>query len=257
MTGKIIRMSPDYGDALFWDEDGGCIGDYNTIQIDEDNDEIDIDLSNILGLKEWYYDWKTESLYQPHHWTDEQWREWWANGLEFAKSVNKLLPDNVKLNYFSLNDPLWEVKPEDANDGGLFNYGEPITLLKAGTYCFDCYPMPWTDIDLGIEPKSIGNNEISVMLDLSDDDIQAIVDMMNWAWDNEWFEQSTSETVCTELLVKHIPQLYNKLYPLVHQQFCNKYPNSEDVRGFGEYEMFCPDEIIEFASYSRKDYYLE
>ena len=250
-------MYPDYGDALFWDEEGCCTGVYDTIWISEDNNEIEIDLSSIDELKEWFCDWETESLYQTHHWTDSQWREWWAKGVEFAKAVNKLLPDDVELYYFSLKEPLWKVRPEDTNDGGLFNDGEPIKFLKAGTYCFDCYPMPWTEIDLGLESKSIGNNEISVMLVLSDDDIQAIVDMMNWAWDNEWFEHSTSETACTELLIKHIPQLYNKLYPLVHKQFCNKYPNSEDVRGFGEYEISCPDEILEFASYSKKDYYLK
>ena len=33
----------------------------------------------------------------------------------------------IRLNFVG-----WKVKPEDTDDGGLFNNGEPITLLKAG-----------------------------------------------------------------------------------------------------------------------------
>ena len=141
-----IQMYPDYGDALFWDEEGSCTGVYETIWIDEN----EIDLSSIDGLKEWFGDWENESLYQAHHWTDEQWREWWAKGLEFAKAVNKLLPADVDLHYFSLKNLIFKVRPEDTNDGGLFNEGEPVKLLKTGTYIFDCYPMPWTEIELGM-----------------------------------------------------------------------------------------------------------
>ena len=245
-----IQMYPDYGEALFWDEEGCCIGGYDTIWIGENK----IDLSGIDDLKEWFDDWDTESLYQTHHWTDNQWREWWAKGLEFAKTVQKLLPTNVDLYYFSIKDPIFNVRPEDTDDGGLFNEGDPIKLLKAGTYIFECYPMPWTEIELGLE-KNIGNSPITVSLNLSYEEIQAIVDMVNWAWDNEWFEDSTSETVCTELLQKCNPQLYNKIQPLVHKQFCTQYPNSENINGFGVYEIFYPDEIVDFTDYSSKDYY--
>lgn len=66
-----------------------------------------------------------------------------------------------------------------------------------GTYIFECSPMPWTEIELGL---GVGCELFDIPLELSNEDIQALVDMMNWAWDNEWFEHSTSETVCTELL---------------------------------------------------------
>ena len=121
-------MLPDYGKALFWDEEGCCIGGYDDIYIGEDGNEITIDLSGIGGLKEWFHEWDSKTLYPTPPWTDSQWRKWWEKGVEFAKAVNRLLPDNVELNYFSLKDPLWKVKPEDTDDGGLFNYGEPIKL---------------------------------------------------------------------------------------------------------------------------------
>ena len=250
-----IQMYPDYADALFWDEEGCCIGDYDTIWLGEDNNKIEIDLSSVKGLKEWFLEWNLETLSHTYHWTDSQWREWWAKGVEFANKVNRLLPDNVYIDYFSLNDPLWKVKPEDTDDGGLFDYGEPITLLKAGTYIFDCFIMPWTEHEIGPDCKYNGNNPIEVQLQLSYSDIQAIVDMMNWAWDNLWMEQSTSETVCTELLKNRLPHIYNKVQLIAHEIFCANYPNSEHVEGFGVYEIFCPDEIFEYTAYSRKDYW--
>ena len=52
-----VLMQPDYGKALFWDEEGCCIGGYDAIYIGEDGNEITIDLSGISGLKEWFYNW--------------------------------------------------------------------------------------------------------------------------------------------------------------------------------------------------------
>ena len=123
-----ILMYPDYGDSLFWNERGSCIGGCKYLFIGEDGSEIEIDLSDIEGLREWYYDWDGESLYQTHHWTDAQWREWWSMGLELAKAVNELLPDEVDLYYFFLKDPLWKIMPEDTDDGGIFNEGEPVRI---------------------------------------------------------------------------------------------------------------------------------
>ena len=55
-------MYPDYGEALFWDEEGCCIGGYDTIWLGEDNNETEIDLSSSDGLEKWFYDWHHESL---------------------------------------------------------------------------------------------------------------------------------------------------------------------------------------------------
>lgn len=255
MRHKIL-MNPDYANALFWDEEGCCIGGYDEICIGEEGNEVTIDLSCISGLKEWFTEWDHNTAYPTIPWTDSQWRDWWAKGVEFAKAINLLLPDNVELNYFSLKDPVWKVKPEDTNDGGLFNYGEPIAFLKAGTYDFECFIMPWTEYELGSDCKFNGSNPITVSLELSNDDIQDIVDMMKWAWDNQWMEKSTSETVCTKLLQTRLPHIYEKVQPMVHKIFCEHYPNSKHLKGFGIYEIFCPDEILDFASVSSKDYYL-
>ena len=127
--------------------------------------------------------------------------------------------------------------------------------LKAGEYVFPCYTMPWTDIDISMSITGVDfeRQEFLVSIDLSDSEIQSIVDMMIWAWDNLWFEHSISETVNTELLKEHIPHLYDKIQSLVHQQFCRQHPNSEYLEVFGVYEIFCPDEILEYAAQNHKE----
>ena len=46
------------------------------------------------------------------------------------KEVKVLIPENVDLLYFSIQEPIWKARPEESNDGGLFNYGEPIMITK-------------------------------------------------------------------------------------------------------------------------------
>ena len=123
-----VLMQPDYGEALFWDEEGCCIGGYDAIYIGEDGNEITVDLSSISGLKEWFREWDSKTIYHTVPLTDSQWKEWWEKGVEFAEAVNQLFPDDVELYYFSLKDPFWKVKPEDTDDGGVFNIGEPIKI---------------------------------------------------------------------------------------------------------------------------------
>lgn len=122
-------MYPDYGEALFWDEEGCFIGGYDTIWLGEDNNGTEIDLSSIDGLEKWFYDWHHESLYQTNHWTNAQWKAWWEKGLDFAHKVKALLPTNVDLYYFSVGQIVWKVKPEDTDDGGLFNQDKLIEII--------------------------------------------------------------------------------------------------------------------------------
>lgn len=116
--------------------------------------------------------------------------------------------------------------------------------IETGTYIFECYTMPWTDKDLGLP---VGGNYIEIAIELTDDDINSIKEMFHWAWDNNWFEHSVSETVCTQLLQKHNYQLYEKVQLKAHKAFCEAHPNYENAVDFGVYEIFPPDEIQDFA----------
>ena len=115
--------------------------------------------------------------------------------------------------------------------------------LKAGAYCFSCDLMPWTLYEL--ENKE--NDSVEVSIELTEGDIRDLVKMMKWAWDNEWFEHSTSETVFTELIKKHVPSLYERVYQQAHQLFCNIIPDNENLSDFGVYEIFPPDKIVDYA----------
>ena len=115
--------------------------------------------------------------------------------------------------------------------------------MKSGTYSFDCDLMPWTLCEL--DDKE--NDSVEVSIELTEVDIRDLVKMMHWAWENEWFEHSTSETVFTELLKEHTPSLYERVYQQAHQQFCRIIPNNENLTDFGVYEIFPPEEIVEYA----------
>ena len=61
MANFKILMSPDYANALFWDEEGCRIGGYDEVCIGEDGNEIIVDLSCINGLKEWFLEWDSKT----------------------------------------------------------------------------------------------------------------------------------------------------------------------------------------------------
>lgn len=117
--------------------------------------------------------------------------------------------------------------------------------LTAGTYCFDCFFMDYTGDELGVDA---GNSPIHIYVDLSEEELQALVKMMLRAWDYDCLDHYDLETEYANLLKKHMPSLHDKVYQLAHQQFCQKYPNSEGGEGFGKYEIYVPDEVIEYAS---------
>jgi hypothetical protein len=41
--------------------------------------------------------------------------------------------------------------------------------------------------------------------------------------------------------------LYERVQPLALDQFLREYPNSEGITDFGVFEIFIPDEIIDYA----------
>ena len=98
----IIKMTLE-ANALFWDEDGCCIGDETSINL-ENGTEINY---NIPGLQQWCgkYLWQCLVPIESGEVTKEEltktfdWSEFHKKGIEFAKEVKKLLPENVILKY--------------------------------------------------------------------------------------------------------------------------------------------------------------
>ncbi|MBO5703563.1 MAG: hypothetical protein J6R91_03185 [Bacteroidaceae bacterium] len=112
-------------------------------------------------------------------------------------------------------------------------------------YTFECYPMPWADFDLKF--KDVDNQAIVFSIELNDNDIRDIINMLHWAWDNEYFDFNNSDKKNTQLLKEKVPALYERVYHLLNLEFSKRYPGGCDIESYGGYEIFPPDEIINAA----------
>lgn len=98
----FLRMELD-GGGLFWDQEGICIGDAETLTL-EDCKDIKL---NIEGIQQWAnkYMWNVLVPFESGEITIEQinktfdWKMFHRQGIEFAVEVKKLLPENVFLKY--------------------------------------------------------------------------------------------------------------------------------------------------------------
>lgn len=89
---EMIDMWAEWGEALFWVNDG-CCGDCEVIHTDSG----DIDLTGIKGLKEWYEEFNCSNPCEK--WPAEKKKEWNRRGFELAKAIRKILPDHIDLCY--------------------------------------------------------------------------------------------------------------------------------------------------------------
>ena len=109
-----ILMKPDHHNSLFWNDDGKCVGG--------------CDRYDVAGLDEWFNQWEDEISHRSNHWSNAEWKDWWTDGLQLARSLRKQMPANVELYYFSLNDSVWAIRPSETIGEGLFDMGEPIRI---------------------------------------------------------------------------------------------------------------------------------
>lgn len=105
MERRIITLNPDYGDALFWDEEENLVGYHDVLYLNyEEPNEIAIDLSSIAELEKWYSKW---CGYEDDFWLDhkniekEVLDEWCKQGIELSKQIKSLLPDGFDLVFVS------------------------------------------------------------------------------------------------------------------------------------------------------------
>jgi len=92
---KVFAPDTSFSD-LFYDDEGGAIGDYDSFFIGD----VEYSTSSIEGLKEWFmladkYDPYTEIA----QFTTEGMEEWINQGYELAKQVLSLIPKGVCLYY--------------------------------------------------------------------------------------------------------------------------------------------------------------
>ena len=93
---ETIWMWAWFGDTLFWDQEGGSIGDCHSLITDWRCKEID--LSSIEGLEEWYNRFDNDE-YPADKWSPEEYSAWKEEGWKYARAVRRILPDEIELLY--------------------------------------------------------------------------------------------------------------------------------------------------------------
>lgn len=179
-------MWPDYGEALFWNRDGANNGGYDSIYLD--NGSV-VDLSSIVGLKDWFVDWDNESLYDTSHWKEEDWQQWWLKGLILASRIKKILPSHVDFYYMWYTKNIWAVSPNDTNDGGIFAGDKPMPVPRY--VCVMTYPEYWSGCAF-YEDNWVGAGDGEYIYgDEGEDDI----DLRNLPFFQEWYKEPLSHDI--------------------------------------------------------------
>lgn len=102
MYPKKIVFSPDFADALFWDENGVCIGGTQWLCISDDDDDDAISLSSIVGLEEWYRMWDkyaTSKISYGHTVDKEILKKIKIQGIDLSKQIERLLPEGIEFEF--------------------------------------------------------------------------------------------------------------------------------------------------------------
>ena len=103
-TNYRLTMYPDYNEALFWDQNGAQCGSVDYVFVYED-ESVEVDLTSIEGLREWVAEWERnedrnrEYVKKVPKIRPEQQKEWNVRGINFAKAIKRLLPDDVDIVY--------------------------------------------------------------------------------------------------------------------------------------------------------------
>ena len=90
----------------------GC-GDYKTLHIEiSENNFVDIDISSVKGLQDWHQEFIMNYYDDKSVRTDEVWNAWFDRGLELARCVKALLPNNVDLYYLYDSRPVFRTRKD-------------------------------------------------------------------------------------------------------------------------------------------------
>lgn len=112
---ETVHMWAEWGDALFWHQQGGCCGNADRFFVD--TDDTTIDLTDIPELRQWYDEFDNSIPGQER--TEEEYEDWYKRGWELAKIVRTKLPASVDLFY------QWKFYPIDGAEWG----GKKISIL--------------------------------------------------------------------------------------------------------------------------------
>ena len=96
---------------IFYDNGYHACGDYRSIRIERDGQETQfISLEDIKGLKEWHEEYINEHQSKEGEQYNQFWIDWRNRGMEIAKEVRKILPDDVDFYYLFDTPTVFENK---------------------------------------------------------------------------------------------------------------------------------------------------
>lgn len=107
-TGRTFLGIYPREEDIFLDAAFECCGDYKTLHTEiAENEFVDIDISSIEGWEQWHREVIEDYYEKKYQKTNDEWDEWFDRGLELAKQLKALLPDNVDLYYLYNNKPVF------------------------------------------------------------------------------------------------------------------------------------------------------
>jgi hypothetical protein len=92
---ETVHMWVEWGDGLFWDQQGRCCGNAEEFEIDTEPTRVN--LRDIPEIREWYDEFDAGDPLA--EWTEEQFKSWHKKGWELSKKVRAKLPAEVDLFY--------------------------------------------------------------------------------------------------------------------------------------------------------------
>lgn len=100
-------------ESLFEDSAYDSCGDYRTLHIEvSKNNFVDVDISSVKGLQDWHQEFIKKIYDDNSRKSDEEWCAWFDRGLELARCVKALLPNNVDLYYLHDSRPVFHTRKD-------------------------------------------------------------------------------------------------------------------------------------------------
>lgn len=245
---SFIVMDPDYGDALFW-EDGVCCGGADRIWIGEGKDEIEIDLSSIVGLDDWQSEYERSYM-------DDVADDFYDRGWLLAKEVRKLFPDNVELVYYHHKSPHKYMIGRYKRELKLVPNERQYSLSPIGQrephymeefrkdYTRRSKTMHEYNFTIGVEGSGMSSidDEVEITFSLSETELSEIINRANYMF----FKGESDESWM--YIEERLPEVYKKIVakaePIAIEKFGEVAKQSNNVK----YTVFLPNAIEEMIS---------
>lgn len=120
-------------------------------------------------------------------------------------------------------------------------------MTNTKTYEFECSLMPWMLHGIPSFCEDYNDDCVVLSIELTEAEEDIIIDAFVWAWETGWFEKSNAEDKFAVLIRQFSVELYDKITSLANQKILLQYPNALEIDGFGRYEIYPPECLLDIA----------